>query len=247
MKLPATIAISSLMIFPLLSSAQQEQTTPCLSDSIGTLFIAAGPSAYSVTGGYGAHVQLGYPVSKRFSTELKAVYTGNRWEDYSLQADPLGPGITNDYHSGKVFTVSLAATGYLIGNRQPEGKGGIYAGAGLGYTSWKMSSTASSQVPVTDSGYYFYNKDFGNRDFSASLTLGADRRTGKGRIYMELLYSFGIAGTEYTDYRYEKKAYWGSLENQTIKGFRHFESFAFINMGYRHTLLLKKKKSKRMP
>ncbi len=242
MKFPTTLAISSLILLPLLNTAQSVQTNPCLSDSMRTFYLGGGFSAYSVIGGYGGHLQVGYPVGKRFIAELKAVYTGNNWEDYTLPADGSGPGARVDYHSGQVFTVSLGTLGYFIGSRQPEGKGGVYAGAGLGYTSWKMASDVAGLVPVTDSNYYKYRKDFGNRDFSASLSLGGDRKIGTGRIYVELLYSFAITGTEYANYQFEKQPSGGYLYNLNRSGFRDFESFAFVNLGYRHTLDIKKRK-----
>jgi hypothetical protein len=59
---------------------------------------------------------------------------------------------------------------------------------------------------------------------------------------VELLYSFAITGTEYTNYQFEKQPSGGYLYNLNRSGFRDFESFAFVNLGYRHTLDIKKRK-----
>ena len=214
-----------------ISFAQESKTN---TDASGKkLILGAGLSSYSVGGGIGGNLKFDYLLNNKLSIGLNSMLSTNVWEDHTYYPWFSGDGVLKvDYHTGNAFAVMATSTFYIFGHNNYESKGGMYASLGLGCAGWKVSETVTSLASVGDSVYYKYDSDFGRKDFSCMIGIGGDRKLGPGRLYIELVNAFGIYGTNYSNYTYEKKPYWRSADNQKNTGFSYIDWVPFLNLGY---------------
>ena len=215
-------------------------TTECKPKPESKFLVGGGFSSFHLIGGYGGHLKAEYRLGKKLTAGVKGILTNEIWQDYEMPADGLISGIKVDYSGGRAYTLNLQASYYIFGNNQPSGKGGIYASGGFGYTVASMKSNAEATLPVADPGYYKFRSDFGSKNFSCMLALGFDRKFKKGRFYAEVLYSYAIQGSDYHTFSYEKEPSSGKNPDLRFNGYREFEPFPFVNIGYQFYLFGKK-------
>lgn len=222
------------------TKGQQAGTAECKPLPESRFLIGGGFSSYHLYGGFGGHLKAEYRLGKKFTAGIKGILTNEQWEDYEMPADGIGSGIRVDYSGGRAYALHIQASYYILGNNQPSGKGGIYGSGGVGYTVSRMNSTAEAVLPFSDPAYYKYRSDFGSENFSCMLALGLDRRFRKGRFYAEVLYAYALQGTDYHTFRYEKEPSFGKNQNFRFNGYREFEPFPFVNIGFQYYLFGKK-------
>lgn len=215
-------------------------TSECKPKPESKFLVGGGFSSFHLIGGFGGHLKAEYRMGKKLTAGVKGILTNEIWQDYEMPADGLGSGIRVDYSGGRAYTLNLQVSYYIFGNNQPSGKGGLYASGGVGYTVARMNSLGESKLPSSDADYFKYRSDFGSEDFSCMLALGFDRKFKKGRFYAEVLYSYAIQGTDYRNFYYEKEASFGKNADFRFNGYREFEPFPFVNIGYQYYLFGKK-------
>ena len=217
------------MLGALAGHAQQATTTNVSGEK--KMSVGLGASGYLGNGGYGAVLRGDYIISNKFSLGLRMHTTTYGFADYEVPTDATTNGYKVDYTPGMHFSAALNATYYLFGNNS-DAKGGVYGALGFGYQTENMKQYVESTLDKTNPLFYTYDQSFGDRGTLTSLTFGADRKIGPGRLFVEVANNLMLTNTRWDKYSNITSALNGSLIDWSYDSFFNGNTQTFLNLGY---------------
>lgn len=178
-----TLAAAALLIQPISAQNTQESIT---APPVPAKNMVTGLGVSSFGFARGGNFKLNYLLTNKFSLGIQEIVTFNNL-NYTNPATETELAYSVDTEFGMIASMMIATNYYIFGKNQLDGKGGIYAISSVGYTGWFISETITTLVPMSDPRYYKYSVSFKSENFSVQFGLGADRKLGRGRIYLEAL------------------------------------------------------------
>ena len=187
--------------------------------------------------GIGHDFQFSYALNNKLTLGFQSISVFeipyNRTTVYSTQPPVVREYNVKDSWKSTYLAFNVNARYFFVGDCTPESNFSLYGGLGLAIANQKYSNSFVTDLATSDS-LYFKNDYSGNELFlMPSIVLGADKKIGPGKIYLDLNFMYGIY-------------YWSSYDNKNSSKYGESSSsgkysgsdvdgqiFFPINIGYR--------------